>query len=181
MKRTERESYEKILIAPISRFDMLFKCTHESMARAHTLFDLGVVNLEQQAVLARHRILDLCDLVTWTANLDELFLGRCCPRRRLLCKKLGLVYSRVLRIPRRSPCKIGLMLLSVQSGKKRDNKHEERKADASRDEEGNLSAYVRDSCLRLCAESNTVDIRARQGDSSGCRDPRMGRVRSEGR
>jgi hypothetical protein len=108
--RGECDTFEQILITSICSPGLLLKGTHEPVARSNVFLDLRIVDLEEDALLARHGILDFGDLVPRAANLDKLLLGRCCPRSGLPCEKLSLVQRSILGIPSRSPCKIRLML-----------------------------------------------------------------------
>lgn len=66
--------HQQILIALVRRhLDALLKCAHEPVARLDLGANFGILKLEEQAQLARHRIAYLGDLVARPANLEQVF------------------------------------------------------------------------------------------------------------
>lgn len=106
-------SNDQVLVLIIGRLNLLLKSRHEANTGRNTWSDLLELQLEQQALLARQRVQDLGDFVSWPANLDQLFLDlhtRDTGQRRWV---LVLAFA---RLARRSSCEVRLVLASLRVG-----------------------------------------------------------------
>lgn len=109
-------THQKVLPIPVGDFNLLFERRHEPVSRLDAVLDLGVVDLEQQAELARDRVADLGDLVPGQPDLDELLGLDARLRSGLLLRELLRVTGRVVRVAGRSPREVGLVLLALGVG-----------------------------------------------------------------
>lgn len=99
-------SHQQVLPAPVRGLNPLLVGRHEAVAWHDALSDLGVVDLEQQALLAHLCVPLLGHFVARTANLHKLLHLHLDLLRRWLGRGL-------LGLLGRSPGQVGLMLLPL--------------------------------------------------------------------
>lgn len=98
--------HQQVLPAPVRGLDPLLVGGHEAVAGHDALGDLGVVDLEEQTLLAHVRVPLLRHFVARAANLHKLLHLHL----DLLWRRLG---GGLLRLLGRSPGQVGLMLLPL--------------------------------------------------------------------
>lgn len=101
--------HQKILKILVRLFNLLFKGRHEPHPGLDPRRDLLVLQLEQQPQLSRQRVPRLGDFVTWSTNLDHIFLHLHAhgPRHNAILRFPFLLF------PRGAAREVGLVLAAL--------------------------------------------------------------------
>jgi len=90
--------------------NLLLVRTHEPDTRHNTMVDLGVLQLEQQSILARNLVADLCDLVARPSDLDHV-----APHRHVWeAGYYAIAVSAFFLLPCCSAREVGLVLAALR-------------------------------------------------------------------
>lgn len=100
-------SDDEILVVWVWLLDSLFVGAHEADAGDDTSCDIGKLKLKEQTILARDRVADLRDAITWSSDLQSVLLDLYARKQSLLAHIVPPALTLLLC---GTTCQVGLML-----------------------------------------------------------------------